>query len=63
MYDNRQFFCACGFMDKVIVIGGIKRNEGKTNSCLQFDTKDYSWKEVARMNNVRYLAACVVFEE
>ena len=33
-----------------------------TDSCLQFDTKQNTWKEVARMNHIRLNAACTVFE-
>ena len=61
MYDNRKFFCACPFMDKIFIIGGNKDGV-KTSSCLQFDTIDYSWKEVAKVNEARSNAACAVFE-
>ena len=59
---NRQDFCACAFMDSVFVIGGSD-NKTTTDSCLQFNTKDNSWKEVARMTNRRENAASAVFEE
>ena len=59
MYDDRKFFRACAFMEKVFVIGG----EVLMNSCLQFDTSDCSWEEVARMNEARSGAACAIFEE
>ena len=62
MCYNREASCACAFMDKVFIFGGIK-DKIKTNSCLQFDTSDYSWKEVARMSEVRLYAACTIFEE
>ena len=61
-YDKRQNFCACSFMSTVFVIGGNTDNTA-TNSCLRFDTKDCSWKEVAGMNEARTYAACAVFEE
>ena len=61
MYDVRRNFCACAFMDKIFIIGGVNINS--TNSSLQFDTKDYSWNEVARMNQSRGLSACEVYEE
>ena len=33
-------------MNKVFVIGGNSKYMNATKSCLQFDTRDYSWKEV-----------------
>ena len=57
-----SLYSACAFMDKVIVIGGFI-NGSATNYCLQFDTSNYSWKEIARMNKARSGAACAVFEE
>ena len=41
MYDNRVSDCLCAFMDKIFVFGGHDYNQN-TNSCLQFDTKDYN---------------------
>ena len=48
-------------MDKVFIIGGTKQG-ARTDSCSQFDTKDYKWKEVARMKQAREYVACAVFE-
>ena len=65
MYDTRQSFCACALMDKIFIIGGCTGFSVKSkvyNSCLQFHTTDYSWKEVARMNEIRSFAGCAVFE-
>ena len=62
MTDDRESFCACPFIDGIFVFGGVILGD-ITNSCLQFDTKDYSWKKVATMNEVRSNAACAVFEE
>ena len=73
MTDNRKYFCICAFIDKIFVVGG-SMNKNKTrfsnliqmmeiNSSLQFDTSDYSWKEVAKMNEARSKAACAVYEE
>ena len=62
MYDDRRAFCVCAFMDKILVIAGNKDGV-KTSSCLQFDTIDYSWKEVAKINEARSIAACVVYDE
>ena len=41
MNNDFRYFCACAFMDKMFLIGG-KKGEDRTNSCLQFDTSDYS---------------------
>ena len=62
MWDNFVAFCACAFMDKIYIIGGDK-GRVTINSCLQFDTSDYSGKKISRMNEVRACAACVVYEE
>ena len=60
MYDVLKYFCVCAFIDKILIIGGNKYR-AETNSCLQFDTSDCSWKEVARINEARSSAACAVF--
>ena len=62
MHDKRNFFCACAFMNKVIVVGGYTKGNS-TNSCLQFDTRNYIWKEVSSMDVARATRACAVFEE
>ena len=62
MCDNRGCHCTCLFIDKVFIIGG-RTDYGRTNSCLQFDIKDYSCNAVASMKNVRSSAACAVFGE
>ena len=61
MYDERDGFCACMFIEKVFVIGGMVDGTA-SDSCLQFDTKDYSWEEVVGMKEARIRAACTVFE-
>ena len=56
MFDKRDRFCACGFMDNLYVFGGI------FTSCLQFDTERKFWKEIARMKGgARKRSACAVF--
>ena len=62
MYDDRIGFCACAFMDKIFIIAGKYYNKRITNYCNQFDTKDYTWKEIAGMKEAREYAACAVFE-
>ena len=59
MYDEREYFSTCAFMDKVYVVGG--NDENTTNSCLQFDTKENNWREVVGMKWERTYAACTVF--
>ena len=49
-------------MDKIFVFGGGHNYIYATNSCLQFNTKDCKWKEVAGMNDSRRSSACAVFE-
>ena len=65
MYDDRETFCSCAFMNKIFIIGGYAYEDGEwttTNTCLQFNTKDNNWKKVARMSQARDNAACTVFE-
>ena len=58
MYDNREGFCACSFIDSIYVLGGLR----ETNYCLVFNTIHKTWKQIARMNEARCGASCVVFE-
>ena len=64
MFDNRKRFCACAFMDKIFIVGGCfyDGDFAITNSCLEFNTKDESWKVVSKMNVGREYAACAVFQ-
>ena len=67
MYDNRDEFCVCTFMDKIFIIGGTKSRTGgwyrvSVNSCLQFNTKANTWKEVSIMNETRSSAPRALFE-
>ena len=68
MFDERKYFCACAFMDKIYILGGkIFKNNRTIKFCLQFNTRndnfsDKSWKEIARMKETRYSAACTVFK-
>ena len=46
LFDNRQYFCACAFIDKVNFFGGnLYEQKRLTNSCLQFDTKQENWSD------------------
>ena len=64
MHDDREQFSACSFMDKVYLFGGNYRDKNRTvtNSCIQFNTKDQTWKECAEMNQHRTQSACAVFQ-
>ena len=61
-FVNRFNFCACAFIDKIFILGGHYDKIVPTSSCLEFDTKDNSLKEVSAMNIVKTNAACVVFQ-
>ena len=61
MYDERDCFRVCAFMDKIYVVGGHIQTPA-TSSCLQFDTNKFEWKEVSRLNEARADAACAAFE-
>ena len=63
MFDKRQYYCACPFINKLYIIGGYCfQNFEVTNSCLQFDTKEKCWKKIAKMKQSRDFAACVDFQ-
>ena len=65
MPDERVNYCVCAFTDKIFILGGFCGSvcyDNSTNSCLEFNTKDHAWKQVARMNEARSHAACAVFE-
>ena len=57
MYDKRQCFCACSFMNNVYVIGGSFKRP-----CIEFKTKDNKWRKVASMNEARTRSACAVYD-
>ena len=62
MYDDRNDYCVCSFMDKIYLFGG---DRVWSDSALEFDpncTSKHKWQEVARMNHRRSYAACAVFE-
>ena len=64
MFDNRRYFCAREFMDKIYVFGGwYLQNFETTNSCLHFNTLEKKLKTIANMNEARFSAACIVFQE
>ena len=62
MYDERKNYCACAFIDKIFIVGGVIEEKLTKKSCLQFDAKDNTWKEVTGMNEARQFAASTVFQ-
>ena len=66
MFDNRNYFCCCAFIDKIFVIGGVvwktKTNKTVVNTCLQFSTKNKKWKQAAGMEQARHLADSAVYK-
>ena len=67
-YDDRKDSFVCAFMDKIFIVGGgYWRNTGRlwrwltSNSCLEFNPKDNSCKEIAEMNQGRRNSACACF--
>ena len=69
MADRRQRFCACAFADKIFIFGGNDEDccstdfENLGRSCLEFDTKSRRFEEKARMQWLKFEAACAVFNE
>ena len=61
MNGGRWSFCACPFMDRIVIIGGCFGDK-TTNLCSQFDPKERSCKIMAAMNEARYCASCAVFD-
>ena len=62
--DDREYYCACGFIDKIYFIGGyLEDKKERTATCTYFDTKNYEWEDVKSMKEARSSAACIVFEE
>ena len=62
MFDGREFFCACSFMDDIFVIGGMLGLGGFLGSCVEFKTKNKKWNVKTKMNKARMFPACSVFE-
>ena len=61
MPNERNNYCVCSFMGNAYVFGVYFKQE-TINSFLMFNTRGYSWKEVAEMNESRYNASSIVFE-
>ena len=63
-YFMPDSFCACAFIDKVFIFGGLCPYYGfASNGFLQFDTNNFEFKIMAGMIEARKRAACAVFEE
>ena len=66
LFNNRENYCACGFIDRIYFIGGYLKDMyvlTLTATCTYFDTENYEWVDVERMQEARSQAACTVFEE
>ena len=64
MYDERHRFCACAYMDKILLFGGRYKIKERLSSNLQFNTWDCKWIEtsVSTTTLQRSQAACAIFE-
>ena len=75
--DDKSYnkFCACGIVDKIYICGGRERDTNKRidwmarrrqyypeNTVRVFDTKDYSFKQVAKMKFNKSYAACSAYQ-
>ena len=53
-------FAVCGFMNKTYLFGGWDKYNNEKDFCIEFDTKDFSWKHKSNMNEIRVNpSACV----
>ena len=50
--DDHAFYCVCGFIDKLYFIGGYLHYKARA-TCEFFDTKNFTWGNVATMNEAR----------
>ena len=63
---NNDHFCSyalCGFVNKIYLLGGYDERNLELRSCIEFDTKDFSWKHKSKMTERREYPAACVFEE
>ena len=56
-------YSVCGYIDKIYLIGGYDEDNLELNSCIEFDTNDFSWKYKSNMIEIRDDSASCVFEE
>ena len=56
-------YAVCSFMDKIYLIGGYDKKHRELNSCIEFDTKYFSWKHKSEMQERRENPASCVLEE
>ena len=59
--DEYRNYTACGFMDKIYLFGGY--DDFERHLCIEFDTKDYSWKKISEMLERRERTTGCVFKE
>ena len=60
-YDYTAY-CVCALMNNIYLIGGHNESEQITDLCLKFDVRTNEFTEIERMNAVREIPACSVFQ-
>ena len=59
--DQRSRYCACSFMQNIILIG--RSNCGKdVKYCMAYDCKSNKWTDIASMNEIREDMSSTVFQ-
>ena len=61
MLNDYDYYCACGFIDKIYFLGGRIQRE-QTATCRYFNTNDNIWENVASLKQVRSEAKCTIFK-
>ena len=61
MLDDYDYYCACGFIDKIYFLGGRIQRE-QTATCRYFNTNDNICENVASLKQVRSEAKCTIFK-
>ena len=61
LLDERNKFCVCSFMQKIIVIGGYEYFKS-INSCMAYDIKTNKWNYIASINKSRIDTSSTVFK-
>ena len=60
--DKLWNFCACAFTNEIYIFNGCSHRTGCLNSCLEFDAKELTCKQIAKMNGTRKHSAREVFK-
>ena len=59
--DQRSRYCACSFMQNIILIGGSNCDKD-VKSCMAYDCKSNKWTDIASMNEIRGHTSSTVFK-